>query len=256
MLVSPDGVSLVVSFLNAVSGVAGVTDADHRVVSDRRVVNDTALNPDSNGVCAAFLPSSGALYVAPTTSWMSCGAWDTLLSLVRTFAQSHAMTCNQTFVRRVICVADVCKLPMHAQHALRTIIERGTASSFFVLVVYNQGCVDCALRSRMSVFRRPHYMSAIREHLRRSSDVDPDADVDADAVLHRSTRCAAALTLLASEAASGRRSDAELREALARLAHADHIQSVCALRGSVVGAADTSVADRAWKSVVASAFDT
>jgi len=71
----------------------------------------------------------------------------------------------------------------------------------------------------------------------------------------RSARCVAVLKLLEDEASSGRRTDTELREALARCAHADHIQSVCALLGSVVGAADTSVLDRTWKSTFASAFD-
>jgi hypothetical protein len=261
LLVSPQSVSLVVSFLNAVSGVIPASlGGDHRVVNDKRVVNDDAINPGPNGMCAAFLPSSGALYIAPTTSWMSCGAWETLLALVRTYSRSHAMTCTQTFVRRVICVSDACKLPMHAQHALRTIIERGMSSSFFVLTVYNQGCVDGALRSRMSVFRRPHYLAAIREHQRQQGGGGADVggvhvgDVRGD-VGGRSARSVAVLKLLEDEASSGRRTNAELREALARCAHADHIQSACALRGSVVGAADTSVLDRTWKSTLASAFD-
>lgn len=168
----------------------------------------------------------GALYLAPLTSWAACSAWEGMLELVREWSQKPTMDSG----RRVICVREVCGLPRHAQHALRTVVERGLASSLFVMTAQSQSCIDPALKSRVLLLRPPQY------------------SVGAARPLGATGRGGQSLAALGAVEGS-----IEDRARIAsELADTDHKLGVLERSGAIVGAAVCAVADRAWSKVLRS----
>jgi hypothetical protein len=206
--------------------LSGISDADPGVRTFLHSESDIQLPGLHVSVIA---PLRGALYISPITSWFSFSAWSTMIQVVKEYAAQGAMSGQSgQLERRIICVRNVCSLPMHVQHSLRTIIEKTTSTSMFVLTATSLSCIDSAIRSRTLVVPSPSADPPRRAMLLQSlADLADAADADAAAA--------------ASEAAAA---------ACAEAADIEHSLAVLERRGAFVGAAGSAIANSLWQRVL------
>jgi len=179
---------------------------------------------------------NGAMYIEPTTAWCASNLWETMLDLLKEYAVKPAITQDSGVERRVICLRNVCTLPLHVQHALRTRIEQSISTALFVLTCEQQGAVDKALKSRVVTMRPPQYYRALLGE--DWVGANPPGN----------TRCAQAMQVIERKLADASMDDRCL--ALSRMASVDHQLSIMERRGAVVGAAAVAVVNRTWQKLL------
>lgn len=200
------------------------------------------------GLRVAFIERlNGAVYIAPVTSWCASGAWGEMLEIIKDYAYKPSLTAGG-IERRLICLRNVCGLPLHVQHALRNIIERSSATSFFVLTVSSQSCIDVALRSRLVPIRPPM--------VRRYEDTeDTEEGTKGAKDTEEGTRGAEGMAAVCAR--FGGTLDDSITDrrniTISRIASTDHTFSILERRGAIVGAAGVAVTERIWRQVLDSA---